>query len=226
MGYFIETQVIFDRVYQRIDEEPIGSLLRKQRTITKLFPPFYDRVDKVADNGGVKMVDDSKGLWHFHVSSGTNPDKYYDVYLNFPNYEKQMREAVQDARIWKMDKSGVDLRKLGAKLMPILDLKISCNCPAALYWGQKYILTKRGSWYADKELRRPKIRNPKEYGALCKHMQLVLDVLPYYTVTLGNHAKKYFSKELKEAEQEFLKKTSEIQKGTEFLKKKQETENG
>jgi hypothetical protein len=38
-----------------LTEEPIGTLLRKQDSITNLFPPFYDRVKAVGKAGGISL---------------------------------------------------------------------------------------------------------------------------------------------------------------------------
>lgn len=46
------------------------------------------------------------------------------------------------------------------------NLKISCNCPAFSFWGFKYIAWKKG-YGLEKELRRPRVRNPHEKGFLC-----------------------------------------------------------
>lgn len=51
-------------------------------------------------------------------------------------------------------------------LIKYSDLKIHCNCPAFTYWGYKYMAWKRG-YGLEKELRRPRVRNPFEQGYVC-----------------------------------------------------------
>lgn len=58
------------------------------------------------------------------------------------------------------------------------DVKISCTCPAYLYFGYKYILTQVDANEAHPENRFPKIRNPKLKGTMCKHCYTALSVLP------------------------------------------------
>lgn len=206
----------------RVNEEPIGSIFKKQRSVTRLFPSFVNRVNAIRNRGGIRLVEDAPGLWHFQVVSGTQDGVKYDVYIRFADIRDQIMKQVQDMRLWKQDKSGVDLRKLGSRLMDVCDLKVKCTCPAFLYWGFKYITTKRDTVYGEPEQRRPKIRNPKEYGIVCKHLQLVLNQLGYYTTTLGNHVKKYFKKDLERAEDLVRQKLSGVKKGAEFLKRRLE----
>ena len=59
------------------------------------------------------------------------------------------------------------------------DLKISCTCPAYLYFGYKYILTQLDTNQADDEHRFPKIRNPRLQGVMCKHCYIVLKAFPF-----------------------------------------------
>lgn len=58
------------------------------------------------------------------------------------------------------------------------DLKISCTCPAYLYFGYKYIMTQLDSNESDAEHRFPKIRNPKLNGVMCKHCYIAMQVFP------------------------------------------------
>lgn len=58
------------------------------------------------------------------------------------------------------------------------DLKISCTCPAFLYFGYKYILTQVDSNESDKENRFPKVRNPKLQGVMCKHCYAAMKSFP------------------------------------------------
>lgn len=63
-------------------------------------------------------------------------------------------------------------------------LKIHCDCPAWLYWGYKYMAWKKG-YGLEREMRRPKIRNPHEQGFLCKHAYLVLQLYPFWSKALA-----------------------------------------
>jgi len=214
---------IFDRANMAtvINEEPTPDILRKQKSIYRLFPEFDDRVDQVAHAGGVKLKNQEKGLWIFEVASASQSGKRYTVNLEWADLEDKIKQYGRDRRLWKKDKKSVDLNKLAAALIDDTDMKISCSCPAFLYWGGKYIATKRRSVYKDRELRRPKVRNPKEYGMLCKHLQLVFDVLPMYRSTLASHLKRYYGSELKKVERQVQKDIKGYKKGAEFLAKRQ-----
>lgn len=59
------------------------------------------------------------------------------------------------------------------------DLKVSCTCPAYLYFGYKYILTQLDSNEADAEHRFPKIKNPRLQGVMCKHCYTALSAFPF-----------------------------------------------
>lgn len=58
------------------------------------------------------------------------------------------------------------------------DLKISCTCPAYLYFGYKYILTQLYTNESDDENRFPKIKNPDLHGVMCKHCYIALKAFP------------------------------------------------
>lgn len=58
------------------------------------------------------------------------------------------------------------------------DVTVTCNCPAFLYWGYKYIATQLGYLYGiPKENRRPKRNNVGLRGTVCKHAGRVLDTV-------------------------------------------------
>jgi hypothetical protein len=55
------------------------------------------------------------------------------------------------------------------------DVRVSCNCPAFLYWGYAYI-----DWQLDFERGKPvtiapNVRNPNRKGVVCKHLSRVLE---------------------------------------------------
>lgn len=71
------------------------------------------------------------------------------------------------------------------------DLQVSCTCPAYLYWGYKYINTSLGTAAPGaKERRAPDIRNPQRRGIVCKHLDLVLSVLPFVASSITRDLKK------------------------------------
>lgn len=68
------------------------------------------------------------------------------------------------------------------------DLKVHCTCPAFVYWGFKYIAWRRG-YGLQRELRRPKVRNPHQKGFVCKHLYLVLSLYPFWSKALAKKFK-------------------------------------
>jgi len=204
-------------------EEPLANLDRKQASIYKLFPEFDDRVKAVGRAGGISLDREEPGVMYFKSSSVTQDpgQKIYDIVIRFSDIEKQIKRLAPDMRLWKADKSAIDLRKLAAEIFDDSDVKISCSCPSALYHGFDYIQTKRKSKAGDPETRAPRIRNPHEYGVACKHIQAVRDALPWYKSTLASHLKRYYSKSIASAEKKVLKMQKAIKKGVEFLKKRE-----
>lgn len=59
------------------------------------------------------------------------------------------------------------------------DLKVHCDCPAYTYWGYNYTLTQIGA-SGGNEKRFPGIRNPRLRGTVCKHLDGVLRVFPFW----------------------------------------------
>jgi len=185
-------------------EATVRDLMRKQRSITRLFPQFPDRVKTIGTKGGVRLESVDTEKWTFKVHSGTEDDLWYTVIVRFLNILPELDRLIRDRRLWVSDKSRVDLRKLAGEFMDKVHIQLSCDCPAFLYWGSDYILSlsKYNAKYGDKETRPPKIRNPKQYGAYCKHIAAVMRVLPFYKVTLAKWLNDFYKKEIKKFEEE------------------------
>lgn len=79
-----------------------------------------------------------------------------------------------------------DFRKLSEYIRES-KLKVWCSCPAFLYWGFQYISWRKGYGLV-KETRPPRVRNPRQQGAVCKHLYQVMQVFPFWANAL---AKKY-----------------------------------
>lgn len=181
---------------EKILELNFSGLKRKQRSITRLFPTFPDRVKDVGGRGGVRLADQALGLWHLKVHSGTKAKVWYDIHVKFKNLDDLLEILVKNRKLWKTDRSGVDLRKLAHEFIYKVDLQLKCSCPAYQYWGPAYILSlsKYDAKYTDPETRPPRIRNPKQYGAYCKHLEAVMKVLPFYENTMAKYLGDYYGK--------------------------------
>jgi len=182
-----------------IDEITFNDLRVKQRSIGKLFPTFNKRVKAVASKGGVSLQEQMPTYWHFKVASGTKEGVKYDTYIQFVNLEEMIKKYSGDRRLWNKAGDNIDLRLLAAEILNNVDMKTSCSCPATLYWGQDYIRTQRDAQHGKQEERPPKIRNPKQYGAYCKHGQNLFNVLPAYTATFASFLKKFWLDEIESA---------------------------
>lgn len=102
----------------------------------------------------------------FRVPSVTaKPSTTYTVKINLAEYEDIA------------DDDSLDVREK-VRLAIAGDLKISCTCPAYLYFGYKYILTQMDSNAMDPENRFPKIKNPKLQGVMCKHCYQAIQAFP------------------------------------------------
>lgn len=184
---------IFEATYQEIG--------RKQLSINKLFPVFPDRVKAVQDKGGIRLVDTDKNILHFKVHSGTKEDVWYQCGVNFKQLKNTLKNLIWlDRSVWKEDRTDVDFRKLAMSMLDNSEIRLSCSCPAQLYWGGDYILSrpKRDAKIGDPENRPPIKRNPHEYGAHCKHLQNVFKALPFYGPTIASWLKEFHSKEIAE----------------------------
>jgi len=209
-----------------IIEATTSQLLRKQKSITRLFPTFPDRVKAIADKGGIRLEGTEDELWHFKIHSGTKDSVWYDAYLKFKDIDSTLVKVIRDRRLWIGDKSRIDRRKMARKFMDIVDIQISCSCPAFLYWGSAYILSlgKYDAKHTNPELRAPKKRNPKQYGAFCKHLQTLMKVLPFYTDTMMRWLDDFYGDEIKTFEEETRKEYGWVKAVAKKLKKKKEEE--
>jgi len=210
-----------------------SGLVNKQKNITKLFPTFYQRVKKVADNGGVKLFDMDANKWHFKINSGTEKGKKYDAYINWKTLPQKIKKFGTDKAMWNKEETALDLRKLAAKILYDTDLETVCSCPADLYWGGQYIRTQKKAKYTSPEDRPPNIRNPQQHGAYCKHLGLLMSVLPMYVATLASYMKMHYKEDIakvekavgiKGKEEDFDKQKKEVEadKKKEDLKKEKE----
>jgi hypothetical protein len=182
---------------------------RKHRSIKRLFPDFDAKTKGVEDRGGLRLVDQDTETWKFKIHSGTS-DHWYDAYLSFKNPKQTLEKMVKDRSLWVADKTKVDFRKLSKKFMDKADIQLFCSCPSDLWWGSQYIrsLDKYDANYARrKEKRPPSVRNPKKYGMVCKHLDRLLKVLPFYSSTLAKWIKDFYGKDItgweKESQEEF-----------------------
>lgn len=83
-----------------------------------------------------------------------------------------------------------------AKFIKEANLKVSCSCPAFLYWGGAYWSYKKGFGLI-KERRRPKVRQPVYARYFCKHLYAVMAAYPWWSRILAKKFKQAAAKEQK-----------------------------
>lgn len=216
---------MFDRLFENLWEATASQLRRKQQSIKRLFPDFSAKTKGVEDKGGLRLVDQSPTRWTFKIHSGTDPNLWYDGYLDFKIVKPTLERMVKDRRLWVSDRSRVDLRKLAKQFMDKVDIQLYCSCPADLYWGGQYVrsLTKYDANAGNrKETRPPKKRNPKQYGAVCKHLDRLLKVLPFYSGTFARWIKDFYGDDIEKWENETREKYGWAKRITKALVKKRE----
>ena len=208
-------------LHSRLQEASIPDLKRKQRSITLLFPSFFDRVSAVNARGGVKIEDVEKDEWLFNVHSGTKDGKWYFVTIQFTNVLSLLDKIARNRRLWDASKLHVNYDKLANEFLRLCEIKLDCECPAQLYWGKAFILSldKYDAKYGEPERRMPKIRNPKQYGAFCKHIQALMQALPSYRKTLADWLKRFYGKEIEAIEKEQRKAAFGAKAAAAFLQR-------
>lgn len=183
--------------------------MRKQQSITRLFPDFGDKVQGIANKGGLRMTRMEPDTWRFKVHSGTKDDVWYDNVIHFKNIRDMLSKYVQNKRLWTRDGQHTNLLKLSKEVLNHVDLQLYCSCPAFKYWGSDYItsLDRYDAKFGEPERRPPNIRNPKQYGILCKHLHSLMNTLPWYNTTLATFLRDYYTEEIRNFE-ELIKQQS------------------
>lgn len=69
------------------------------------------------------------------------------------------------------------------------DLKVHCTCPAFNWWGYRYILTQLDAAIYPQPIE-PDERNPRRRGTICKHLAVVLRVLPFWWTNIAGDWRK------------------------------------
>ncbi len=125
---------------------------------------------------------DTDGIMHFLVPSSehlSNGIKYQNLV--------QFMEWDQIAQ----DEGFKDYVERSRILLWQGNIKLYCTCPSFLYWGYQWLLTVLdASIYP--EQREPRVRNPTHRGIVCKHMNRVLRVLPFYSGRIAGAMKEQF----------------------------------
>ena len=208
-----------------LDEATPADIKRKQKSINKLFPQFPERVKAIQDKGGLRLKKVDQETWHWKIHSGTKKDVWYDAVVHFKNVEPLLRKLVADRRLWNKDRTKVNLNKLSREFMKRADIQIQCGCPASKFWGSDYILSKPkyDAKYGEKETRPPKVRNPKQYGAMCKHEANLFKALPFYADTMAKWLNDFYPQLIGEVEKGAGEEADKFKRAGEELRKRKVT---
>lgn len=146
-------------------------------------PGITQRMKTQLTRYGTKFVKffSSDGIFIFSTRSA-----YYDE--NHTVYIEKIQFANWKDIVKNADKVE-NLAKYATDIMRSEDIRISCSCPSFLYHGFAYITTSLDAKYGDPEHRAPDIRNPARKGSVCKHLSMVLRVLPFYASDLSKYLK-------------------------------------
>ena len=181
----------------------------KQRSITKLFPKFNQRKEEVYANGGVRLSERFPELWWFKVASGTTPGVEYDVYLRFKNIIDTVKKFIGNRELWTKDGLRCNYNLLAAQVFNSVDLESECSCKSNLYHGFAFIKTQRQAQFGDQENRAPNIKNPRQFGIVCKHGSDMFDRLPFFTGDFSAHLKVFYGEDIQKMVDEIREQSDE-----------------
>ena len=207
------------KIYDALDflfEADYSDITAKQANVYKLFPKFAQRIKEIISNGGLRLEKASNVDWLFRVNSGTMPGKSYEYHVEWKDFAKQLGGALKT--VPKTKSGRPNLVQAARSMVFEGDLNMNCSCPAFKYWGPAYIMSKMDAKWGKKENRPPVVRNPNEYGAVCKHGQLVLRVLPFYISNMATRIKESILQEVKfiEPSEEELSAINKMRVSTRF----------
>jgi hypothetical protein len=212
--------------YNTLLEYTFSDTLRKQKTISQQFPTFDDRVDAVKAAGGVRLQKIEPDRLTFKVASVSNPGGWYTVKLGFLNPIFTLQDLIErDREVWASEENedALDYNILAQKFLARVDLLWDCTCPADLYWGYEYIRTDKGAQADHEENRPPKIRNPRQYGFGCKHLDLVWrELAGTYLDDVERFIRKYYARWIDGSIEKMQKDRKAMKAGAEELRKKED----
>jgi len=130
----------------------------QQRIRTQNLSPTYKGISK-------------DGTVYFETNSGTYG----------PSVKWRQRIVLLELRdAIKLQKGDPSMTNRDVVTLSVLgDIKTHCVCPAYIYYGWQYINWELGSGI-EPEARFPAKRNPRLVGTGCKHIQAVLQTMPFH----------------------------------------------
>lgn len=170
-----EDDVIFEEIHDEL-KFLIGELTYKD--IRSDVTDFLQVRAKSKQTPGSKYLKIEGDVLHFKTNSHRLPGVVYDQQIHLLDLEElinKYRGTKQPSEIVRMALAG--------------NIKVHCTDPSWKYWGFQYIGTVK-DYAIDPENRPPDIRNPTQSGAVCKHLDNVLYVLPFQSQKIVTDLKK------------------------------------
>lgn len=198
-----------DQATVAIDELSLAAMNRKQSSIRKLWPDFDNKVSGVRGAGafhhGLASARPEKDgiLWNFECASVSTPGRKYPFDVFFEDTTGWIKRAEELGAVTG-DGKHIDTVQLARRIMKEGDVRIYHECPAWHWWGFHYMFTQDDAIYDPQgqhaENIPPDVRNPRRRGYMCKHGQVLLQIVPAYYTTLAKHIKSFYKDEIADAE--------------------------
>lgn len=140
----------------------------------------------------------------FYVTPSTEyPERskpaYYENLIQFVGWD----EIGGDANTTPKEKASL--------LLWSSDVRLYCDDPSFLYWGYQYILTQLDASMVP-ETRYPVENNPELRGIVCKHLNRVLHVLPFYNADIAKAIKDQWGGDIDKKALDAIRRRADIQR--------------
>ena len=134
-------------------------------------PEYLDHAEHLENNterGSLEFLEMRGDTAYFRIESSSKPGKYFQMAVRFDEFS----EIMNDPELSTARKKAFALVK-----GPMSSFRVHCTCPSYRYHYQ-YVATNKGDAIAPQKTPAV-IRNPANRGAMCKHLDLLTDVLPF-----------------------------------------------
>lgn len=102
-------------------------------------------------------------------------------------------------------------REKASLLLWSSDVQLHCSDPSFLYWGYQYILTQLNAAMVP-ETRYPDVNNPGLRGIVCKHLNRVLHVLPFYNSDITKAIKEKWGGDIDKKALDAIRRRADMQR--------------
>lgn len=139
------------------------------------------RIGELISKGVLRLrrvrVGEGNLVMYWTVPSASTPGVDYEIRIKIVDFKDYLEE---------------EGTVLGAvrRALKEAELRADCECPAFKFWGAAYIYTNIDSKFGVGERRFPKVRNPDLRGSGCKHLDYVLQALPFWASGITSMAKR------------------------------------